>query len=162
MEGPVLGKLADSDFLQLIRVAPLVAVDVILKDAAGCVLLVQREDEPASGYFFVPGGRIFKNEPIATVFRRLMADELGLTVGFEGARLLGAFEHIYANNRFGAPGTGTHYVVLAYEKKLQRRPDLTIRHPYRWSKPDGIAAMGDVHPFAKAYFSDPPQPPKEY
>jgi colanic acid biosynthesis protein WcaH len=34
------------------------------------------------------------------------------------ARFLGAFEHFYKNNRFGAPDYGTHYVVLGYEFKV--------------------------------------------
>ncbi len=146
-------KLPDSDFLQLIRMAPLVAVDVVVKDVAGQVLVVQRADEPARGYYFVPGGRIFKNEKIAAAFRRIMLAELGLSVGFDKAILLGLYQHIYDTNRFEEAGTGTHYVVLAHQIVLPDRPMLELAASYRWASPEEITAMPDVHPFTKAYFS---------
>jgi len=152
--GPAGGKLPDRDFLQLIRTAPLVAVDVVLKDGAGQVLLVQRNDEPARGYFFVPGGRIFKNERIAAAFQRIVMAELGLSISFQNAVPLGLYQHIYDTNRFEEEGTGTHYVVLAHEVVLPERPALLVDAPYRWAAPQDIAAMGDAHPFTKAYFSD--------
>lgn len=148
------GKLPDGDFLQLIRMAPLVAVDVVLKDDGGQVLLVQRNDEPARGYYFVPGGRIFKNEKIAAAFRRIVMAELGLSTSFESAALLGLYQHIYDTNRFELEGVGTHYVVLAHEVILPARPSLVIDAPHRWAFPEEITAMADVHPFTKAYFSE--------
>jgi colanic acid biosynthesis protein WcaH len=151
---PPGGKLPDSDFLHLIRTAPLVAVDVVLKDGAGQVLLVQRNDEPARGYYFVPGGRIFKNERIAAAFQRIVMAELGLSVSFRSAVLLGLYQHIYDTNRFQEEGTGTHYVVLAYEAVLPERPVLAVDALYRWAAPQDIPAMVDVHPFTKAYFSE--------
>lgn len=151
---PSGGRLPDRDFLQLIRMAPLVAIDAILTDAAGQVLVVQRGDEPARGYYFVPGGRIFKNEKIAAAFRRIMLAELGLSVGFDSAVLLGLYQHIYDTNRFEEPGTGTHYVVLAHQIVLPDRPVLALDAAYRWASPEEICAMTDVHPFTKAYFSE--------
>ena len=145
--------MPDGDFLQLIRMAPLVAMDVVLKDASGQVLLVERKDEPARGCYFVPGGRIRKNEKIAAAFRRIVMAELGLSIGFESAVLLGLYQHIYDTNRFEEEGTGTHYVVLAHEVLLPERPSLALDAPHRWALPHDIAAMADVHPFTKAYFS---------
>lgn len=153
MGGSRGGKLPESDFLQLIRMAPLVAVDLVLKDRAGQVLLVQRKDEPARGYYFVPGGRIFKNETIAAAFQRIAKEELELLLGFDRAVLLGLYQHIYDSNRFDVAGLGTHYVVLAHEVTLLERPPLVLDAPHRWADPAEIAAMADVHPFTKAYFS---------
>lgn len=152
------GKLPDRDFLQLIRTAPLVAIDVVLKDGAGQVLLVERNDEPARGCYFVPGGRIFKNERIAEAFQRIVMAELGLSIGFQSAVPLGVYQHIYDTNRFQEEGTGTHYVVLAYELTLPERPALVVDAPYRWAVPHDILAMVDVHPFTKAYFSEDLRP----
>ena len=151
---PPGGKLPDNDFLQLIRTAPLVAVDVVLKDAAGQALLVERNDEPARGFYFVPGGRIFKNERIAEAFQRIVTAELGLSISFRRAVPLGLYQHIYDTNRFEEEGTGTHYVVLAHEIVLPERPVLVLDAPYRWAAPQDIPAMVDVHPFTKAYFSE--------
>jgi hypothetical protein len=41
--------------------APLVSIDLIIRDNADRVLLGLRNNEPAKGYFFVPGGIILKD-----------------------------------------------------------------------------------------------------
>ena len=54
-------------------------------------------------------------EGIAEAFARILETETGLNLPFDQARLLGAYEHLYDDNRFGEPGYGTHYVVLGME-----------------------------------------------
>ena len=128
-----MGKLANGDFLQLICNAPLVASDLVVKAPSGRVLLVERRDEPARGFYFVPGGRIFKNKKIGACFKRILANELGLSAGFQDARLLGLYQHIYDTIRFEEKGTGAHHVVLAHEICLHRQPELEGVGRHRWS-----------------------------
>jgi colanic acid biosynthesis protein WcaH len=64
--------LIDSDIKTVIRLAPLVSIDLIIRDGANRVLLGLRNNEPAKGYFFVPGGIILKDEPLADAFTRIM------------------------------------------------------------------------------------------
>ena len=52
-------------FIEVIRHTPLVSIDLIVTRDDGCVLLGQRLNEPARNYWFVPGGRIYKDEPLA-------------------------------------------------------------------------------------------------
>ena len=106
------GKLADELFAQLVRIAPLVAIDVVVRDNNARVLVARRNDEPARNYYFVPGGRILKNETLRHAFERILKSEIGYDAEFEAARLIGAYDHIYPNNRFGHAGYGTHYVIL--------------------------------------------------
>jgi colanic acid biosynthesis protein WcaH len=48
--------LSPDEFAQLVRIAPLVSIDVIVRDGQGSVLLGRRNFEPAKGSYFVPVG----------------------------------------------------------------------------------------------------------
>lgn len=147
--------LPDDDFAHIVRHAPLVSIDLIIKDPHGRTLVGLRTNEPAKGTYFVPGGIIRKNETIRAAFARILQAETGLTTSFDAARLIGAFEHIYTTNRFGDPAYGTHYVVLAHELVLARVQEIAIDAQHsdmRWMSADEIRAAADVHPNTKAYF----------
>ena len=148
-------KLLQADFMQVVRDTPLVSIDLIVHDPAGAVLVGLRTNPPAKGYWFVPGGRIFKDERKADAFVRIARAELGLDLAERGARFLGVFEHLYADNAFDMPGFGTHYVVLGYEVRLRvpltRLPEAQ-HSAYRWLMPEALCADPHVHPNTKAYF----------
>lgn len=99
----------------VVRLAPLAAIDLVIRNPRGDILLGLRNNEPAKGCYFVPGGMILKNERLRDAFARILKNETNFTAAIEDARLLGAYEHFYPNNRFGEAGYGTHYVVLGYE-----------------------------------------------
>ena len=50
--------LSKEDYLRVVRDAPLVSVDLIVRDAQGLVLIGLRQNRPAQGSWFVPGGVI--------------------------------------------------------------------------------------------------------
>jgi len=147
--------LSHDDLRQVVRLAPLVAIDLIIRNPRNEVLLGMRNNEPAKGWYFVPGGMILKNEPLRDAFTRILKSETGLTAAIENARLLGAYEHFYANNRFGDAGYGTHYVVLGYELKTAdsaaiKRDDQHSELRW-WGEPD-LLTSPNVHHNTKAYF----------
>jgi colanic acid biosynthesis protein WcaH len=147
----------DQDFARVIRWAPLVSIDLILRDPAGAAFVGFRTNEPAKGVYFVPGGVIRKNERIAMAFARILKAETGLEADFAQARLLGAYEHFYEANRFGDAHYGTHYVVLGHEVRLDGRPDIRMDSQHRgarWMLPDEILVAPDVHENTKAYFRE--------
>ena len=147
--------LSDSDLNTVIRLAPLVSIDLIIRDAANRVLLGLRNNEPAKGYFFVPGGMILKDEPLAEAFARIMKMEINHTGTLEQARLIGAFDHFYAANRSGEPGYGTRYIALAHEVRLQDTsgiaPDSQHSEYGWWTEPD-LLKSDRVHENTKMYF----------
>ena len=57
--------LDKSTFTTVIDSSPLVSIDLVVLDREGNVLLGERLNRPAQGYWFVPGGRITKNESLA-------------------------------------------------------------------------------------------------
>ena len=64
-------------FLKVIDAAPLVFIDLIIRNPISEVLLGKRLNRPVQGFGFVPGGRIPKNERIAEVLERIPAVEIG-------------------------------------------------------------------------------------
>ena len=106
--------LKDSEFLSVVQLAPLVAIDVVVVRREYEVLLGLRNNKPAQGYWFTPGGRIWKGELLADALTRIGSQELGRDLAIGQGKLLGVFEHFYEDCFAGHVGVNTHYVVLAY------------------------------------------------
>lgn len=140
-------------FTTVLDSTPLVSLDFIVYNAEGKVLLGQRLNRPAQGYWFVPGGRIYKNEAIAAAFSRLTLAELGQEFHYSQAQLLGAYDHFYADSVFGE-GISTHYVALAHQFSVQQLANLpVVQHDsYGWFAVEQLLADEQVHPHTKAYF----------
>ena len=145
--------MTDEQFLHVVSATPLVSIDLILHDETGRVLLGHRRNRPAKGSWFVPGGRIRKNERVAEALQRISQHELGVAI--QNARLVGVFDHLYEDNFLGAPGIDTHYVVLGYSGEL--RKDLRLTHDdqhsaLRWWSVEDLLRSPEVHENTKAYF----------
>ena len=145
----------DEDFLQIIDATPLVAIDLILENSEGLYLLGKRCNKPAQGYWFVPGGRIRKNELLTDAMCRISTAELGAEVMFSEATLIGAYEHLYEDNFKAVQGIQTHYVCLGYRAKLASEANIATdeqHSEYRWWALEDILSSTEVHENTKAYF----------
>jgi colanic acid biosynthesis protein WcaH len=85
---------SDDNFAQVVRLAPLVSIDLIIRDPIQDVLVARRTT--AKGFYFVPGGRICKGETIEAAFVRILKVETGIEIGFDRAQFLGVFQHFYS------------------------------------------------------------------
>ena len=147
--------IAPGEFAEVIRLTPLVAIDLVVRSAEGRVLVGRRVNEPAKGLLFVPGSRISKNETRAAAFKRITREELGVELEIERSRFLGVYEHLYPTNRFERAGFGTHYIVLAHELRhaLDHSKLPKDQHgEYLWLTPEELLASPEVHANTKAYF----------
>jgi len=146
----------DRQLLQIIAATPLVSIDLVIRNEKDQVLLGKRANRPAQNSWFVPGGRIRKNERIEDAFARIFQAELGLAFPFSKARLLGAYNHIYPDNFLGESGINTHYVVLAYACTLNSaarlHPDAQHDSLQWWEIPQ-LLSEPNVHENTKAYFA---------
>lgn len=146
----------DNRFIEIIDSTPLISIDLILEDREGRILLGKRINRPAKDYWFVPGGRIIKNEKIFDAIKRISSTELGTTILISNAELLGAFDHIYSDNYFGKNGINTHYVVLAYKINVQNGLEVITDSQHSetkwWTKRD-LLNNSDVHQNTKNYFA---------
>jgi colanic acid biosynthesis protein WcaH len=147
--------LSHDELRGIVRLAPLVAIDLFIRNSRNEALLGLRNNEPAKGFYFVPGGMILKGERLADAFARILKNETNLSGRIEDARLVGAFEHFYDNNRFGDPDYDTHYVVIGYELKLADTAALKMDAQHselRWWTQSELLDSPQVHDNAKAYF----------
>ncbi len=141
-------------FHTVVASTPLVSIDLIIRNKAGDVLLGLRKNRPAQGYWFVPGGRIRKDESFHKAFYRLVQDELGCSMSIDQARFLGPYQHFYRDSIFGE-NVSTHYVVLAY--MLEIALDINLlpvqqHQDYRWFTVDEILKSETVHQHTRDYF----------
>lgn len=150
-------KLESKDFLQVITNTPLVSIDLIVKDERGRVLLGLRKNKPAQGFWFVPGGRIFKDEHIEQAFARIGQEELGFVLDTSELKFLGMYEHLYEDNVFGEDGISTHYIVLGVEviKPVTFEQLPGGQHStWRFWEIDELMRDGEVHGNTKGYFEE--------
>jgi colanic acid biosynthesis protein WcaH len=158
IRGPMLGR---DEYLAVVTNTPLVSIDLVIVDEEGYILVGKRTNEPALGTWFVPGGRVGKDETLDAAFDRIAEDELGPgDWSRTTARPLGVFEHFYSTNFTGSDDIGTHYVVIAYAVvsdglRIDQLP--TDQHAaFEWVKSGGVTKGGDVvtlHDYTEAYFA---------
>jgi len=148
-------RLDPETFLEIVKLTPLVSIDLIILNNKGEVLLGFRKNQPAKDSWFVPGGKILKDERIPSAIRRISRSELGFDLDPALALFKGVFEHLYLDNFAGREGVSTHYIVLAHEFHLPSgarvRGDDQHSDLHWWSTAELLAAP-DVHVNTKAYF----------
>lgn len=144
-------------FTQVIDSTPLISIDLVVENSHGQILLGLRNNRPAQGYWFVPGGRIRKNESLDSAFERLCNEELGLGITRSQAQCLGPFEHFYDDCVFGDE-VSTHYVVIGYrvvaDILLDTLPEMQ-HNQYRWFNKADMLGDDTVHVHSKWYVQSP-------
>ena len=143
-------------FASVIDSTPLVSIDLVITNEQGQVLLGERLNRPAQGYWFVPGGRILKNESLKNAFKRLTRNELGYELEAEKAELIGPYDHFYDDSVFGVH-IKTHYVAIAYlvrvfTEELSNLPINEQHGCYKWFGKDTLSNNEQVHIHTKWYF----------
>lgn len=145
--------LSQESFRSLLDDAPLISIDLIVRNERGHILLGHRSNRPAAGFLFVPGGRVFKNESISMAFERLTTNELGQAFSISQAHYIGLFEHFYDDSVFGDTPS-THYIVNGFELIVEESLRLpTEQHTeYVWMHENELLASDLVHVHCKWYF----------
>jgi colanic acid biosynthesis protein WcaH len=150
------GWLDETVFSSGIASLPLVSIDLIVKDkTTGRYLFGWRRNRPAADHWFVPGGRVQKNESLDDAFTRLTKSELGIGISRAAADWYGVYEHFYDDYVFGE-GISTHYVVLAHELVVNfAELNLPVQQhsEYKWMTKEEVGESDLVHRHSKDYFS---------
>jgi colanic acid biosynthesis protein WcaH len=147
-------KLSTTDFKTIVKSTPLVSIDLIVRDTEANVLLGKRTNRPAQGFWFVPGGRVLKDEHFELAFKRLIKEELGLDN--VQSTFKGIYQHFYDDN-FSEDDFSTHYLVLAYE--ITFKGDLASlpleqHSKYKWFAEKELVESEQVHKHSKWYFQE--------
>lgn len=102
--------ISEENWKVIVANVPIVSVDLLVRYEGG-LLFGKRTNEPAKGYWFVPGGRVAKCETRTEAVQRIAKEELGLSV--EIVESLGAFEHMYDTSDVNGVDT-KHYLASGY------------------------------------------------
>lgn len=142
------------EFTEVIDRTPLVSIDLIVENEKGEILFGLRKNKPAQDYWFVPGGRILKNETLDEAFSRLALNELGVEINRSHARLLDVYEHFYEDSVTGE-NVSTHYVVVGYHIKVHRNnlvlPIGDQHDDYKWCEKSMVKGDSTIHRHSSDY-----------
>lgn len=140
-------------FKKVIMFTPLISIDFLIRNENGEYLLGLRTNRPAQGFWFVPGGRVFKNEPLDVAFKRLTREELGVELERSQADFKGLYEHFYYDSMF-SKNISTHYIVLAYEVEVTQKKILLNEQQHsqcKWVKNENFHTL-KIHAYTLDYF----------
>lgn len=143
-------RIPADEWATIVGNVPVVSVDLVVR-RGDRVALGRRQNDPAKGEWFVPGGRLRKHERLTDAVHRLAREELGLDVEIE--RRLGVYEHFYDTS--DVPGSdGKHYVPVAFLVTTTEGELATDdqHDALEWFTPpfEGL----DLHPYVHQYLAD--------
>lgn len=152
-------KLTDTDFQTIIKLTPLISIDFIIYNENGEIMLGKRKNEPAKGYWFTPGGRIFKRETIQTAMVRILLQETGISLNhIHNYQIHNICDHFYENN-FYDNTTDTHYLNISINTNYMITNDninmlnLDQQHSdILWLSVEQLLKHNDVHLNVKNQF----------
>jgi len=141
--------IPQNQYKDILEKVPICCIDMII-EKEGKVLLMKRKNQPAKGKWWVPGGRVLKNESLKDAVRRKAKEETGLIVDIK--RCLGVYEFFDDKTPFASVKTGTHTIMVVYLVKPETtkiQPD-SQHESYKWvsSIPSGS------HPYIKRILED--------
>jgi len=150
------GWLDVATFETVVASTALISIDLLVQNEHGEYLLGLRNNRPAQGYWFVPGGRVLKYETLDGAFKRLTFEELGIELKRSQAYFRGVYEHFYEDSVFGeAPGT--HYIVLAHQVQVNHAHIRLSRQQHsqsQWVTAEAIPTL-NIHRYTRDYFEPP-------
>jgi len=100
-----------NEYRIILENVPLVCVNVIIpKDNA--VLVVYRLEESAKGEWWIPGGRVYKNEKLGDTAVRIARQEVGLDVTVK--KLVGIYDEMFDKGALPDLKNGVHYASVIF------------------------------------------------
>lgn len=121
------------EYKNVVDKIPICCVDLIVLYKKK-VLLLYRNNEPAKDQWWVPGGRVYKNEKLEEAVIRKSYEEIGVNVKI--VKKLGAFESMFEKGPFEDLKNGMHtinvvFVVVPVNDNFQIKIDETSSN-YKW------------------------------
>ncbi|AOW80033.1 GDP-mannose mannosyl hydrolase [Halodesulfurarchaeum formicicum] len=142
-------RIPDEDWATIVSNVPIVSVDLIIRTDDG-VVLGRRQNEPAKGEWFVPGGRVKKNETLRKAVHRVAREELGIEV--EIIESLGVYEHIYNASDVKDAG-GKHYLANGFVVRSPQE-NFTLNDQHAEIRIFDPMNVPDMHPYVYGFLKD--------
>lgn len=144
-------------YKSLIKNAPLFSLDLIVLNPMNEILIGRRTNAPAKNWWFVPGGRVQKNETLQSACLRISKSELGFELELSESYFLGIYEHFY-KDCFFCNDISTHYINASYMVRLNLDSMVDIPYEqhdeYRWVPLECFSADEKVHKYSKVFLQD--------
>lgn len=110
-------QIANDLYKKIIANVPIACVDIAVV-RNGSILLVKRNDAPAKGCWWLPGGRVFKGEKMVDTAHRKALEEVGLdcVVG----PLIHTAETLFPDGPYGMSVHSINSCFLLYPKNKKK------------------------------------------
>jgi len=146
--------LAPEIYNIIVENMPIMAIDLVVVDGES-MLLGNRINKPAQGFFFVPGGRIFKSESFVEALKRVSYNELGVELTMNQCDFLGLFEHFFNDGPINED-ISSHYIVLAFKidmglLKINKKQFENQHSEMIAMDIDEVTSHDNVHKYTKMY-----------
>jgi len=149
-------KLNEEQWKLFVKNNPIYAIDIVVFSHERGVLLGKRINDPAKGKYFVPGGRVFKDENRENAFNRICKEEINIDLNFKKSSLIGIYEHFYNNSKWTEEIFSTHYIVEArlikINPKLENDINIDNQHSKRLWLKNYFQNQSEIHSYCKPYF----------
>jgi len=107
----------------IMRVLPILCVDIIVKTESGKYILIKRKNRPLSGRWWVIGGRVLKDETLEQAAKRKVKEETDLNI--KEIRPIGYYEDTFVANPFGTRFR-QHSVSLVFLAIVKENQDVKL------------------------------------
>lgn len=105
-------RMSYKDFLDTFKSVPRLAINLLVKNKAGEIVLSKRAIFPLKGYWHYPGSFLVKGEKMSDCLERVAKDELGIEISMKDCDLLGVFENLDKDPR-------GHIIDAIYSYKIK-------------------------------------------
>lgn len=148
--------LNKEDYYQKVKLAILVAFDILVINDKNQVLLGKRKNAPAKDFLFTPGGNMHKGETFEEAIRRISSKEIGFEISLPEVKLNGIYDQTYKEN-FIDDKFPSQYIDFAFEykiknKKVDENIFLSQHADIVWMPIEEIMKSKIVHQYVKNYF----------
>ena len=144
--------IPEAEYRRICGLLPIACVDLLVTDPAERVLLLRRSNEPASGQWWFPGGRVHHGERRVEAALRKLAQETGLAAEAPPLELL-TEDVIFP----GAAQGASHGITTVFHFRVRDARALRLDPQSTgadWRAPAAWRAEG-LHPFVAAVLARP-------
>ena len=127
-------KIPAEKYKEILDLMPICCVDFIIKKDDK-ILLVRRKNKPMKGLFWLPGGRIYKNERFEDAVKRKALEECGLKVKIDKKLL--AYDFMNKDSPFDNLESGVHSISIVFlVSSVDKDPKIALdsqSSDYKWA-----------------------------
>lgn len=122
-------RIPDDLYREIHACLPILCVDVVVCDEQGRFVLIKRKNNPERGKWWIPGGRVLKNERVVAAARRKLREELGIANA--DWSMLGAYDYLEENGYYH--GISAHMYSVVFRAEVKSSVTITTdAHAAEW------------------------------